>query len=119
MNGSDFDFIRLHENKQSEPSSKKGENDINQNENEMYETFLRCKGLCETERSVEKSTWAAEAAVLPENISCSAALAETLWLDSFGRTSVWSEYTLYRLILDRYGLFDYFHIPQVYGLLSY
>ena len=36
--------------------------------------------------------------------------AETHWLTCFGKDCVWSEYTLYRLVLDKYDLFHRFHI---------
>ena len=36
--------------------------------------------------------------------------SETHWLTCFGKGCVWSEYTLYRLVLDKYDLFHQFHI---------
>jgi hypothetical protein len=35
--------------------------------------------------------------------------AEKSWLTCFGKDCVWSEYTLYRVVLDKYNLFHQFH----------
>lgn len=37
---------------------------------------------------------------------------EGSWLDTFGVSSVWTEYTLYRLVLDDLGMFEKLHSPQ-------
>eukprot|EP01034_Spumella_vulgaris_P027068 gene27068-33738_t len=50
---------------------------------------------------------------LPLSNDASFSSAESRWLDGFGRDGVlWSEYTLYRLVLEHYEVFDGLHVDQ-------
>ena len=37
---------------------------------------------------------------------------ETIWLKSLSMGQLWSEYTMYRIVLDQFHLFELLHFPQ-------
>ena len=38
---------------------------------------------------------------------------QSYWLSSFGKSTTWSEYTLYRITLDHFGIFDLLHVSDM------